>query len=385
MRILIVHTYYQSPGGEDVVFHQEADLLAKTATVERLSFHNRTSWRGFIQTALSIWNFYAGAKLRKAIRKHRPDIIHLHNLHYAIGPIAIRIAKRAGIPVVMSLHNYRLLCPSANLLYQGKPFTESINAPFPWKAVALGLHSHSIIKTFWLAWVNWFHRKISTWAMVDRYIVLTDFAKDLFIHSSFGIPANKFVVKPNFSNTPVQVKHAKRKSFLFLGRLSEEKGVRILLRAFESNGLPLLIVGDGPLKEEVLDSCKVNPAISYLGPLPYEKAQEVLRQSFALVFPSVCYEGMPLTIIEAFANATPVIASNHGAMISMVEPGKNGLLFRAGDPDDLNEKLRYWSALDEKMHDSYYRQAQASYQALYTPEKNKNRLLGIYQHVAGKS
>lgn len=381
MRILIVHTYYQSPGGEDVVFKQEAGLLSKTESVALLTFHNRKSWKGFFQTALSVWNLFAAGRLRKAIRRHRPDVIHFHNLHYAIGPIAIRTAKKAGIPIVMSLHNYRLLCPSANLLYHGEPFTESIAAAFPWKAVLRGMHSHSVIKTFWLAWVNWLHRKVGTWAMVDRYIVLTHFAKDLFTHSSFGIPKEKFSVKPNFSNPRNHVNERRAASFLFLGRLSEEKGIRVLLTAFKSNDMPLQIIGDGPLKEEVLCSCKAHPNIQYLGALPHERGQEALQQASALVFPSVCYEGMPLTIIEAFANATPVIASNHGAMVSMVKPNENGLLFQPGNPQDLNRMLSYWLTLGENERSSFYKSSLERYRSDYTPGKNKKMLLEIYRQA----
>src|SRR5690606_38658243 len=151
MRILIIHNHYQHPGGEDVVFGQERDLLNDTAAVSTLTFRNHRGWRGLWQTLWSPWNIWAGRRVKRAIRQHNPTVIHIHNLHYAIGPIAIRIAKRKGVPVVMTLHNYRLLCPSATLFHNGKVFTESLHAAFPWKAVRLGVHSHSVLKTFWLA------------------------------------------------------------------------------------------------------------------------------------------------------------------------------------------------------------------------------------------
>src|SRR3546814_13505916 len=136
--------------------------------------------------------------------------------------------------MIMTLHNYRLLCPSANLLHHGKVFTESVHSSFPWKAVFRGMHSHSIIKTFWLALVNWFHRKTGTWKMVNQYIVLTSFAKNLFIHSSFNIPENHFSIKPNFSVSTKHIKKMPNNHFLFLGRLSEEKGIQVLLDTFEN-------------------------------------------------------------------------------------------------------------------------------------------------------
>src|SRR5690606_14934429 len=224
MRVLIIHNHYQDPGGEDVVFRQEKKLLEDTETVFTLTFKNHKGWKGLWQTAWSPWNVWAGNRIRRAIRLHRPDIIHLHNLHYAVGPIAVRVARNMGIPTVMTLHNYRLLCPSATLFYRGDVFTESLHTEFPWKAIRLGLHSHSRVKTFWLAWTVWLHKKIGTWHAVSRYIVLTDFAKKLFVDSSFGVPENRFAVKPNFiSDQYGFVMPERDEHFLFLGRLTEEK------------------------------------------------------------------------------------------------------------------------------------------------------------------
>src|SRR5690606_35711363 len=166
--------------------------------VEVLTFQNRKGWRGLVQTLWSPWNGRAARRVKRAIEQFHPDIIHIHNLHYAVGPIAIRVAKRLGVPVVMTLHNYRLICPSATLFSHGKLFTDSLHTQFPWRAIGWGVHSHSRFKTFWLAWTTWLHKKLGTWKLVDRYITLTDFAKQVFVGSSFGIPPEKYVTKPNF-------------------------------------------------------------------------------------------------------------------------------------------------------------------------------------------
>src|SRR5690554_6323501 len=160
MRILIIHNFYQDPGGEDLVYRQERELLAQTAEVHVLEYHNQKGLKGFMQFLSYPYNLLAANKLSRKIREIQPDIIHIHNLHYAAGPLLVAAAKRHGIPVVMTLHNYRLLCPSATLYHQGALFTDSLTRTFPWKAVRLGVWADSRLKTFWLALTNHLHRRL---------------------------------------------------------------------------------------------------------------------------------------------------------------------------------------------------------------------------------
>jgi len=294
MRILVIHNYYQDPGGEDTVVAQEKLLLTQTENVTLLTFRNQTGLRGAWQTLWSPWNIWAGQRVRRTIKRFEPDIIHIHNLHYAVGPIAIRVAKKAGIPVVMTLHNYRFICPSATLFYDGKVFTDSLHASFPWRAVRLGVHSHSRFKTFWLALTTWLHKKWGTWQMVDRYITLTDFAKQLFMDSSWGVPAEKYVTKPNFAvatkRNDLAAAPARADYFLFVGRLTEEKGILVLLDAFAGTDLRLQIVGDGPLRKHVTAAAQTSPNITYVGALERTAVTPLLASCTALVFPSMWYE-----------------------------------------------------------------------------------------------
>src|SRR5882757_8276534 len=153
MKVLMIHTYYLQSGGEDTIFEEEHKLMCQTEEVRVLSFRNKSGIRGLFQFALSIWNVFAAGKIKKAIKEYQPDVIHLHNFHFAIGPIAIRVAKKAAIPIVLTVHNYRLLCPSATLLHDGSLFTDSIHADFPWKAVRKKVYRNSFFQTFWLAFV----------------------------------------------------------------------------------------------------------------------------------------------------------------------------------------------------------------------------------------
>ncbi len=383
MRILVIHNFYQQPGGEDVVFEQEKALLGTTEDVLSLTFKNRKGWRGAWQTLWSPWNIWAGRRVKQAIAGHRPDVIHIHNLHYAVGPIAIRVAKRMGVPVAMTLHNYRLLCPSATLFYRGDVFNASLHASFPWEAVRKGVHSQSVVKTGWLALTNWLHRRIGTWRMVDRYITLTDFAKQLFVRSSFGIAAERFVIKPNFVAGSRDTTGPRGPHFLFIGRLTQEKGINVLLEAFAGTDYPLRIAGDGPLKDRVMETARNSPNIIYLGSVGRSAINEQLAECSALLFPSIWYEGLPMTMVEAFAAGTPVIASDLGAMQSLVHEGQNGWRFTAGDAVALRKKVADWLRTTAHYKEQIGRGAQEEYLRHYTAEQNKKQLLTCYQAMKG--
>src|SRR5690606_5262065 len=251
----------------------------------------------------------------------------------------IRIASRLGVPVVMTLHNYRLLCPSATLFHQGQVFTASLHTNFPWEAVRKGVHSHSVVKTAWLAFSNWLHRKVGTWRMVDRYITLTDFSKQLFVNSSLGVAAEKFITKPNFVVDGPESSASRGDHFLFIGRLSAEKGVQVLLDAFTRTDHQLRIAGDGPLREQVIAAAQASPNITYLGNLSRTAIGHQLAECTALLFPSIWFEGLPMTLLEAFAAGTPVIVSDLGAMRSLVHEGQNGWRFAANDATALRQKV----------------------------------------------
>lgn len=384
MKILLIHTFYQLAGGEDAVFEGEYRLLAKNHEVHKQVFRNHNGLKGAWQFFGSFWNARAKETLKKRMRIVHPDVVHIHNWHYAAGPVIIRAAKELGIPVVLTLHNYRLLCPSATLLMNGKLFTDSLHASFPWAAIRKKAYRHSALQTFWLALIIWVHKKTGTWAMVDKYVVLTDFAKSLFKRSVFGIPEERFTVKPNFT-PPVAGNTLNRGNhFLFIGRLSEEKGIRVLLETFGDIDIPLSIAGNGPLEAEVLESCKLHKHINYLGRLNKEGVQAALQHCTALLFPSIWYEGMPMTLLEAFACGTPVIGSNIGAMQSMISHGYNGLLFEPGDAGSLKQQLGYWQSLSDGEKRVYQENACKTYQENYTPEKNEEWLKAAYYSVIEK-
>lgn len=383
MRILIIHNHYQDPGGEDVVLQQEFSLLANSETVETFITKNSRGIAGFLQFLAYPFNMRASRKLDKVLREFNPDVVHLHNIHYATGPQLIRLLHKRKIPMVMTLHNYRLVCPSATLFHRGELFPDSINSGFPWKAVRLGVHQGSIFKTFWIAFTYYLHKKLGTWKMVDKYLVLTEFARKVFTGSKAGIPVDKLIVKPNFIRDSEENKAqtTREEYFLFIGRLSREKGIGTLIEAFQNSGAQLRIAGDGPMKDYVVQKCNTEPNLHYMGALKPEQVREQMKQCTALVFPSEWYEGMPMTLIEAFATGTAVLASRLGAMSAMVQENWDGFLFTAGDPGDLRACVAKWRGLDTQSKDRIRRNARKNYEEHYTAEANKQQLMGIYQDL----
>ena len=382
MKILIIHTKYNQAGGEDTVVIQETELLKQEHDVEVLYFQNNTGIRGLFQFLYSIWNIGARRRVRLKIKQFQPDVVHLHNFHFASGPLIIRIVKKMGVPLVQTLHNYRLLCPSAILLYNNQLFLDSLQQEFPWSAIRKRVYRNSILLTFWLAVIFWFHKRIGTFKIVDKYICLTEFSKQLIEQSLLKLAPLQFVVKPNFTKRVEQAQVLNRDNhFLFVGRLSAEKGIDVLLAAFKNTEYNLKIAGDGPLVTKVKQMASQCANIIYLGSLSNKEVNLELIKTQALIFPSIWYEGMPMTILEAFSNKTPVIASNLGAMSSMIQHRKNGLHFEAGNSLDLKSKLSEWIQLSDLEKEQVRQQAFRSYQTVYAPEQQLQYFDDIYQSV----
>jgi glycosyltransferase involved in cell wall biosynthesis len=381
VRILLIHSYYQQRGGEDGVFEQEYELLKQSEDVRAITFNNRTGWRGAIQFIFSIWNLGAAREVRKRIREFRPDVVQIYNWHYGSGPAPILVAKKMGIKVVINVQNYRLLCPSASLLHNGKLFMWSIQKRgFPWKAVFNKVYRNSFFQTFWLAFVVYFHKKIGTWKKVDHYIAPSHTVEHLFTEykSYIDIPKNKFSVKPNFSVQTGIIKSKRNSYFLFVGRLSEEKGIRVLLEAFENCGNELVIAGSGPLRDKVLETCSKHPNIKFAGSLDKAGVKEAMSSCTALIFSSIWYEPFGLVITEALSNGCPLIASDIGSPVELVVEGITGIHFATGDRESLINKLDYWQGLEEAEREIFRLNCIASFNELYTPEKNREQILSIY-------
>jgi len=382
MKILIIHNKYHQAGGEDAVVIQEARLLKQKHEVEVLYFQNNAGIKGLFQFLCSIWNFRATRTVNSKIKEFQPDVVHLHNFHFASGPLIIRTVKKMSVPLVLTLHNYRLLCPSAILLQNNQLFLDSLQQRFPWSAIRKKVYRDSILLTFWLAVVFFLHKKIGTFKKVDKYICLTKFSKQLIQKSQLRIGSDQLLVKPNFTKKVEQkLLPVRGEYFLFVGRLSEEKGIDILLQTFENSKCILKIAGNGPLEKLVKHKASECTNIIYLGSLASQEVNEQLSKAQALIFPSIWYEGMPMTILEAFAVKTPIIASNLGAMSTIIEHHKNGLHFEAGNVADLKAKINEWQKFSVVEKEQFREHAYNSYQTLYAPELQIEYFEKIYNSI----
>ena len=385
MRILVVHNYYQHRGGEDVVFEQEVQALRKEHQVETIIFENKKGLEGLIQFALYPWNIFAANKILRKAQDFKADIVHIHNLHYAIGPLVFRKLHRAGFKTVQTLHNFRLICPSASLFFDGHLFTSSIHENFPFTALRKKVLDHSYVKTLVTGLVYYIHKKIKTWNKVDRFIVLSDFAKNIFTSSKIGIEKNKFVVKPNFIPQPLVTNSTKNNRFIYIGRLSEEKGIIPLLTAMQNTDHQLLILGTGPQLTEVLEFCSKNDNLKYGGFLPKEQVSEELNNSEALIVPSVCYEGMPMSILESYALGVPVISSDIGILKEIIKQDITGLHFDIYNKVSVLNTLQYWTNISKEEKEKISQNCTAEYQKYYTESQNINILDGLYSSLIKKN
>lgn len=382
MKVVLVHEHYQRPGGEDEVFNTEAELLRNRGhDVVRYVAHN-DSVRTMSRLALvrdTIWNRDQYAKLTQLLRRERPDVVHFHNTFPLISPSAHHAVKRAGVPVVQTLHNYRLLCPAATLFRRGGPCEGCLRTRMPWPAVVHRCYRESRTATAVVSLMLSAHRLMGTWgSVVDAYIALTEFARRKFIEG--GLPESKIYVKGNATTTDAGVGSGDGDYALFVGRLTPEKGVDLLLNAWEAIGarLALKIAGDGPLARGIAEHTVGNGAVQWLGHRTPAEIRELMRRAYVLVVPSRWYEGFPMVVLEAFAAGLPVITSAIGGLPELVTPGRTGLHFRPGDMNDLTQKLRWAISHSEELGRMRH-QARSEYESTYAADNNYRTLMRIYR------
>lgn len=382
MKILLIHNRYKLPGGEDGVFKTEAELLEGFGhQVESIMFDNtgiKTMWDKCLSALSLLYNTASAKVITKKIESFRPDVIHVHNFVPLVSPAVFFVANKYKIPVILTLHNFRLLCPSATLFYKNFVYEKSLKSFFPFDAVVKGVYRNSVLETFLLASMICWHHLIGTWkTKVDFYIALTSFAKSKFVGARMGLPSEKILVKPNSVQDYGMGTQRRHNHFLFVGRLVEEKGLRTLLQATWLSNFRLIIIGEGPMQDEVIEHTKKNPNVVYLGPQNKSTVISHMKACAGLIFPSIWYEGLPLTMIEAFSAGTPVIATNHGSMKELIQHGVNGLLFEPGKERDLVRKIEDIT-LERVDVGAISENARATYLRYFTPERNYNLLLTIY-------
>ena len=382
-RVLIAHNFYRERGGEDAVFLNEKQLV-ESRGVEVISYerHNRDIPAGSLMDLAGharsmAWSTGTYRELTKLIRKHRPQLAHFHNTFQLISPSAYAACHDNGVAVVQTLHNYRLVCPGGLLQRDGVPCERCVGkAPLP--AIRYRCYRHSLAATAAVSWMLISNRRRGTYQRrIDRYIALTEFAAARF--RAGGLPADRIRVKPNFLPDPPAAGPGGGGYALYVGRLSPEKGIRSLLTAWRKlRNIPLRILGDGPLADEVSAAAEGSSgAIQWLGYQPQSRIAAELGKAEFLVMPSECYEGFPMSVLEACACGTPVLASRLGSLDEIVVEGRTGFKFEAGNPADLAARVRdLWRRLPALQ--AMRPEIRAHFDSHYTAELNYRVLESIY-------
>ena len=398
MKVLFLHNRYQQSGGEDVAVQAEKDLLESHGHSVTLLEAENSSINGFWSSAgaaaSGVYSLTWKKRIHAQMAAARPDVVHVHNFFPLISPAVHWAAREAGVPLVQTLHNYRLLCPNAIFFRDGRVCEDCLGKFFPWPAVTHACYRDNWQATGAVASMLAFHKTARTWTQnVDAYIALSNFARRKFIQG--GLPSEKIFVKPNFTSRPLaDFENAKSSSAdngaapgefaLFAGRLVPEKGPHTLIAAWRqlSVAIPIRIYGDGPLLADLQAQCSQLSlrGISFAGRVSRHELLCAMKKARFLVFPSEWYECFPMTLVEAFACGVPVVASRLGAAQEIVEEGSTGLFFNPGDSNDLARKVE-WAWTHPREMTEMGKAARKEYELKYTPEVNLRLLLQVYERA----
>lgn len=374
-RILVVHNRYQQRGGEDSVVDAETALLSDRGhAVKRYERHNDavTGMNKLELLGETLWSRRASFDIKEIIASFRPDVIHFHNTFPLISPAAYWAAAGARVPIVQTLHNYRLMCVQAMLLREEKVCEDCVGK-LPWRGVARKCYRGSLPQSGVVAAMLGLHRVLGTYRdKVTRYIALNEFCRNKFVEG--GLPAEKIVIKPNFVDVE-RSRELQRSGGLFVGRLSAEKGVLTLAAALDQlPDVTIDVVGTGPEQARIAAHLRMRAS----GWLDADLVRQKMRQAAYLVMPSIWYEAFSVVLLEAFACGLPVIASRIGTLAELVEDGKTGLFFDAGSAESLANSIRWAEQHPAEMR-RMGENARAEYEEKYTPEKNYRQLMAIYE------
>ncbi|MFD4370553.1 glycosyltransferase [Streptomyces sp. NPDC058486] len=396
MRVLVVHNRYSSaqPSGENRVVDEEVGLLRAAGHQVEL-FERRSddiaarSLLGKVAVPLLVpWNPAVRTELAARLRAGRPDVVHVHNVFPLLSPAVLAACADVAVPVVATLHNYTQVCPPGTLHRDGRACGECVGPKVPLPAVRHGCYRNSRLATVPLA-VGLAVNRRRWWSGVERFFCISAAQRDVLVRS--GMPAERLVVKHNFVPDPGTGRTGAGDHLLFLGRLAEAKGVRLLMAAWDEVaagggvGVPLVIAGAGPLEREVAAWAADRDDVRYVGLYDPVQCREAVARSVAVVAPSLSLETFGLVVAEAMAAGVPAVAARHGAFVELVEDGVTGLLHRPGDPASLASRLREVAAgraRDREMG----RAARLRYERFFSPAVGLERLVEEYRAaIAGRT
>lgn len=391
MKIFIVHNQYQQLGGEDAVVQAETQLLQdhgdeviayrrSNQEIKQMSWGQQVLLLGRLSYMRQSY-----LEMVQLIKRHRPDIAHFHNIFYMMSPSVYAACQDQKVPVVQSLHNFRPLCSNGLFFREGHP-CEDCQTYTLWQGVKHRCFRQSYFKTAAMAWMLSRHQRARTWqTQIDGYITATNFTKDKYVEA--GFPAEKFYLKPHFMHPAPEPTFEDKGYGLYIGRLSQEKGVEALLKMWQAqmNNFPLKIMGDGPLAVSLkaqlkAGNCKNIEMCGFVREQAYEK---VMQQASFIIVPSLCYENFPRIVAEAFAFGKSVIVSRLGSLAEIIEEGQTGLLFNPHDLKDLAAKVE-WMISHAQERQRMQHQAREFFDKYYSADVNYHELKSIYKKVMAR-
>lgn len=389
MRVLLAHNFYRStaPSGEDTVYREERALLERHG-VEVIPYERQsdeldtasvvTLARSALQAS---WSDASARELSGLIERTRPDVAHFHNTFPLISPSAYGACVAAGVPVVQTLHNYRLICPGAMLYRNGVPCEECVGASLL-PALRHRCYRHSLPATASVVNMLWNNRRRGTYSsLVQRYVALTEFARERFIAG--GLPADRIEVKPNALTTAPPVGSGQGGHAVFVGRLSAEKGVHTLIEAWKAlPDIRLKVAGEGPMRQQLEEQARRDGVnVEFMGRLERSRVVEVVGEASLAVVPSQWFEGFPMVVVEALACGTPVVASRLGSLAEIVREGITGRLFTPADPRALSAAVRAMFDSGEALR-AMRKQAREEFETRYSAAASFQTLMEIYQRAS---
>jgi glycosyltransferase involved in cell wall biosynthesis len=387
VKIALVHNAYQQPGGEDAVFQQECKMLRDHG--QQTVIYSRTNWetdayRGIRRLELAkktIWASDTRADFLRLLRQEKPDVVHVHNTFVMISPSIYSACREAQVPVVQTLHNYRLFCATGTFYRDGKICEDCMEKSL-WRGVQHSCYHHSYSASAVVALMLAAHRLRDTGNEITSFVALSEFARSKFVEG--GLPRAKIFVKPNFVSPDPGARTGIGDYALFAGRISPEKGVRTLVKAWKllPFPVPLMVIGGGPEQAE-LEAWAAREGLTnihFKGQLPREQTLAAINNARFMIIPSEWYETFCMAIAESFACSTPVICSRLGVMEELVSDGRTGLHFTHGNAEDLARKVDWAWTHPEEMS-AMGKQARTEYESKYTAEKNYPQLMEIYEQA----
>ena len=384
--ILQVHNRYQIPGGEDTVAENERRLLEAQGHRVVRYFRDNKEMKDFslLQKLLlpvtTVFNPRTYREVRRLIRTEHIDIVHVHNTLNLISPSVYYAALAEGVPVVQTVHNFRLLCPGATFYRDGHICEDCLHGGLGC-AVKHSCYRGSRLQTLACVISTKIHRMTGIYGKLN-YICLTEFNREKLLNLKQVRP-ERVHVKPNFVENdpePILPEERRRNQMVFAGRLEKLKGVDVLLKSWKllgENAPQLILCGTGPLEDWCRDYIREHAVqnVQMRGFTPNAEVRRLMAQSRALILPTRCYEGFPVSIVEAFSVGTPVLCSDLGNAGSIVTEGVTGRKFRPDSPEDLARAVGTSGGMCESTY--------AQYLSGYTAERNYETLEAIYRQALG--